>query len=489
MLSTLVLAAALAAPSPEEVTADLARVGARARPVEYVFLLDTSQALEATSESLRPDIARLVEVAPVGDAVTILTFHARHFAVLPRTVIDAAGRPALAEKVRTMDFAAGYDRDLGDGLHGLAEHLGQAATPDFVYVFGVSNFCHAPTVTSAWSSGGRGCSTIRNQARIGELLAPLRESSRVRAVWFPVSVKDAPADPAGAAAAVHEVGGELVTDGPNAWLQNFAARLVGERARAAATADTKDAGFTLEVVSPPDEGGVVEVELRPTARVLELELTEVVVTGATGAVPAHLGLAEPARLHLQMEPPPTPWSLFPREDSVKVKLTVSGEGQLGPASAIHLWGMSGRRSRLEAQTLVDVPRRYGLPLPAALGLLAVIFVGAGFGAVLVRGRMMPLRLGGTFSARFRGGARQALAIAELAEAAIVLEPEGRARIGKREDAAIVLRVRRPVWRLYGEVQIRVPDAEINGRKVSPGTHQVVPGATSIRTGEWRLTWE
>lgn len=488
MLPVWTLAAALAAPSPEEVTAALRRVDGRAPPVEYAFLLDTSQAMQAESQALLPQIVRLVELAPAGDSVTVITFSNRPYEVLPRTTITDASRAALAEKLRVLVLPSGFDRDLGDGLHTLAEHLVEPGAPSFVHVVGVSTFCHAPTVTSPWSSGGRGCGTIRNQAKIGSIVSTLRDSGRVRASWFPVNAKDAPADPAGAAAAVHELGGELVTTAPKAWLETFVSRLPAERARPAAAADAKAPGFTI-VAGEADAEGRIPLELTATTKALDLELTDVRAEGVDGSVVGQLSLATPARLEVRPKLPRAPWSLFPRQDSVKVDITISGEGALAPAPAVDLWGIRRQTGRLSTTISVPVARHYGLPIGAGLGILVLVFFGAATAAVGVRGKLMPLRLGGTIAARFRGGTRQELTVSERSEAAIVLDPDGRARVGKREEAAIVLRVRRPWWTLYGEVHIRVNDAEINGRPVKNGIHKVVPGATSIRAGDWRLTWE
>lgn len=489
MLPTLLFAGALAAPSPEEVTAAVERVDKRAPAVEYALLLDTSPALLPESQALLPEVARLIEVAPVGDAITLITFSNRPYEVLPRTVITAAGRSALAEKVRTLSLPSGFDRDLGDGLHTLAEHLADPQGSEFVHVLGVSNFCHSPTVTSPWSSGGRGCGTIRNQARIGAVLGTVRASGRVHAAWFPVNAKDAPVDPAGAAAAIHEIGGELITDAPKSWLQTFVSRLPAERARPVALADARAPGFSLRVAGPVDEAGTVPLEVTGTTRALDLTLTHLEATGIEGPLPAELPLTTPAQLAVVVKVPRPPWSLFPRQDSVNVEVTLSADGTLGPAPAVDLWGIRRQTSRLTATISVPVERKFGLPLGAGLGVLAATFLTAAGGAVLIRGKLMPLRLGGTIAARFRGGPRQELPVAERAEAAIVLDPDGRARVGKREEASVVLRVRRPWWTLYGEVHIRVNEAEINGRPAKNGIHKVVPGATSIRAGDWRLTWE
>ncbi len=480
---------ALAAPTREEATDALTRVGARSPPVGYVFWLDTSAAMEVTSEALRPEIARLVEAAPAGDSVEIIAFHIRPYVALPRTPITAASRAALATKIRALDLSSGFDRDVGDGLHLLATELSDASAPAFSHVFGVSNFCHVPTVLSPWSSGGRGCGAIRNQASIGTAVATVRDAGRLDVRWFPVDALAARVDSAGLAAARHEFGGEAVMEPPLTWLQNFTARLTSERARPAAFADARDAGFTVTAVAPPSPTGEVELEFTSTSRVLELRLQNLVGVGLAEPLPRAFDLTRPARVKARVEVPLPPWSLFPRQDDVEVTLSFSGDGRLEPRAALHLWSIKEDRPGLRATTTVSVHRGFGLSLPVGSTLLLLAFASAGMAAIVIRGRLMPLRLGGTLTARHRGGSRQVIVITGQSEAAVILDEDGVARLGKREAAAIILRVRRPVWNLHGEADIRAPDTEINGRKVPLGVHPVVPGASSFRIGLWRLTWE
>ncbi len=481
--------AALAGPTREEATDALTRVGARSPPVGYLFWLDTSAAMEVSSEALRPEIARLVEAAPAGDSVEVIAFHIRPYVALPRTPITEASRASLAAKIRALDLSSGFDRDLGDSLHLLATELSEPSAPAFTHVFGVSNFCHVPTVLSPWSSGGRGCGAIRNQASIGTTVAAVRDAGRLEVRWFPVDALAARVDSAGLAAARHEFGGDAIMEPPLTWLQNFTARLTSERARPAALADARDAGFTVRAVGVPSATGEVELEFTSTSRVLDLKLQNLTAVGLAEPPPGALDLTRRVRVKARLKVPRPPWSVFPRQDDIDVVLSFSGDGMLEPRAALHLWSIKEDRPGLTATTTVSVHRAFGLSLPAGIALLALVFATTGMAAVVIRGRLMPLRLGGALTARFRGGARQVIAIAGLSEAAVVLDENGHARLGKRDVAAVVIRVRRPVWNLHGEAHIRAPDTEINGRKVAPGVHRVVPGASSFRIGEWRLTWE
>lgn len=480
--------AGFAAPTPAETEAALTLVNGRSPPVGYVFFLDTSQSMEATSEALRPEIAALVQAVPEGDTVEIIAFHVRPFIALSPTVVTAANRAQLADTIRKVDLPAGYDRDLGAGLDLLADELSARHAPEFVHVFGVSNFCHAPTMLSQWSSGSRGCGPVRNQAAIGKKLVARRAADRLSVHWFPVVGTTESVDATGIAVAMAEIGGERVTDDPTAWLQNYRARLVSVRSRPVALADAAAPGFTVEA-GPAAADGRVTLTLHNTARVLDLTLQELALTGANIEGTEPLLLGPTATLPATLTIPSPPWSLFPREDEVSVRVIVHAKAKLGPAPALSLWGMNASPRALEAEVNVPVKRAYGLSGLAAAAVLLGVFGGSGLAAVWVRGKFMPVRLGGTLYARHRGGPRQSLNIADAATAAIVLAADGSARIGKAPEAAVVLRARRRLWTLHAHLEIRVDDVEINGQPAKRGVHRVVPGATSLRVGDWRLAWE
>jgi hypothetical protein len=480
---------ALAVPTPEQATAALTEVNARAHDVGFVFLLDSSQSVEPLTEPLRDDIANLVAVLPEGDQVAVLAFHTRPYLAVPRTRITEPKRAALVEKIRRLDLPSGFDRDLGDGLDQLAKLLADPDAAPFQHVVGVSNFCHAPTTLSAWGSGVRGCGPVLNQGIIGKQVKPLVEAKRLSVRWFPIRDKDDVVDVAGADAARREFGGDLVTDAPSTWLQNLQARLVAERPRPLAAADTRDTEVTL-TLSAPDAEGNVAVTVGHTGRVLDLKLSNLRFQGLAGTLPTSLELKPSATFGATLAVPDGPFSPVRRRDRVDVAVALTADGELGPAAALSALGLDDERKDLVARTTVSAQRVYGPP-PALSALILVSLVGVtGLAAVLVRGRMMPLRLDGSLTARFRGGARVPLAVADRREAAVVLDDtQGTARLGAVDAAAIVLRVRRPVWQLHAEVQIQHNDAEINGKPAARGTHPVVPGATSFRVGEWRLTWE
>lgn len=488
MWLVLTAVAGLAAPTPAETEAALTKVNGRSPPVGYVFFLDTSQSMEVSSEALRTEIAALVETIPEGDTVEIIAFHVRPFIAMEPTRVTAANRVQLADTIRKVDLPAGYDRDLGAGLDLLADELSARNAPEFVHVFGVSNFCHSPTMLSQWSSGARGCGPVRNQAAIGKKLTKRRAADRLSVHWFPVHGTSDSVDATGIAAAMAEIGGERVTDDPATWLQNYRARLVSERARPVALADAAAPAFTVEAGAATAEG-TVTLTLHNTARVLDLELDALELVGATTTSTAPLLLDPIATLPVSLTVPAPPWSLFPREDDVSVEVTLRAKGRLGPAPALSLWGMNATHRGMEATVTVPVHRSYGLSGLAAAAVLAGVFAVSGFTAVWVRGKLMPVRLGGTLYARHKGGPRQPLNIADAATASIVLTPEGAARLGKVDEASVVLRARRPLWTLQAQVDIRTDDVEINGQPAKRGVHRVVPGATSLRVGDWRLAWE
>jgi hypothetical protein len=489
MWIALLAALSLAVPTPEEATAALQELDGRAENVGFVFFLDSSQTVEKLTEALRGDIADLVHALPPGDQVTILAFHTRPYLALPRTKITNAGRGALVAKIRTLDLPGGFDRDLGDGLDQLAAELSSEGASTFQHVIGVSNFCHSPTTMSEWGSGARGCSPIRNQSVIGKQVKALVEARRLSVRWFPIRDTGDVVDVAGADAARREFGGEIITDAPATWLQNLRARLVAERPRPLAAADSRDASFTL-TTTEPDAEGHLEVTVVKTARVLDLELEGLVWTGLEGELPDRLTLEPSATFPAQLRVPEGPLTLFRRSDSVMVPVTLRARGKLGPAAALSALALDDERRDLRATAEVRAERTFGPPPWASALVLLALFAGTGTAAVLIRGRMMPLRLGGKFNARYQGGPRLPVELAALREAAIVLSADGAtARLGAAKDAALILRVRRPVWQLHAEVQILHPDVEINGKRAAPGTHAIVPCATSFRAGDWRLTWE
>jgi hypothetical protein len=214
-----------------------------------------------------------------------------------------------------------------------------------------------------------------------------------------------------------------------------------------------------------------------------------VITGGHLAAGNEVLLAPDAALPVVVDVPTPPWSLFPRHDKVDVNLTVTGQGRWHPEAALSQWAIEPARRDMSASVRVTVNRTYGLSPIGAFAVLLATFVGGGLLSVFVRGKLMPLRLGGDIAVRYRTSPRQSLPVAERAEVALVLGDDGVSRIGSAEESTIILRVRRPLWNLYAEVQIRAKGAEINGRPAEPGTHKIIPGATSIRVGDWRVSWE
>lgn len=490
-MAFLLLAAVVALASPNEQANEALRVlNQKAPPVGYVFLLDTSAAMEKTSKALREEVAALVEVVPAGDVVEVIAYHIRPFVALKPTTITEAGRADLVTQIRALELPSGYDRDLGAGLDVLARDLSRADAPRFQHAFVVSTFCHAPPVSSAWSSGGRGCSPIRNQGAIGQQVSKLVEEGRLAVRLFPVAGESVPVDPAGLDSTVREFGGAVVPDNVSSWLKNWRARLVAERIAPIVASDIKRAGIEVSVISAPtSEQPVATIELRSTAILLDLDLEGLVVEGAKGAVSPVLALSPAAQIEVPVAVPRGPLSFFPRHDTVDVRLGFTADGQLGPASSLKFYGYDGRRKGLKAEIVVPMDRSYGLSPVAGLSAMLAVFVSSGLLAVYLRGRLMPLRLGGEFSFRARGGQRTGLALAERVDAPLQFVADGTVRLCKPDEATVVIRVRRPLWRMSAEVVVRTAGVEINGKPVPIGVHAVVPGAVSIRFGETRLNWE
>ncbi len=487
----LAIAPALAAPD-EEVAAALAELGARAEAVGHVFLLESSLAMTPTTEPLRAQIADLVATLPDGDSVEIIAYHARPHVALKRTTITDANRTKLYEQVKALDLTSAADRDLGAGLDELARELVSKNAPQFQHAFVVSSFCHAPTVTSPWASGGRGCSPIRNQANIGDALEPLLSEGRLDVRLFPVSAPQSAVDPAGVDAAVRELGGQVVTGDAAAAIDNYRGRLAVERVALMVADDAKHAHFEARLLNTPTtESPVARLELRVVSRLLGLSLSNVTVGGTDAAVAKDLSLAPTAVIEVPLRVPGGPLSLFPRTDRVDVAVQVSADGQLLPVAALKPFGIDGRRAGLATTVTVPVERRYGLSVIQGLALLTLIFVGSGLAAVYVRGRLMPLRLGGSFSYRPHSGARVPLdaSLGERAQVGFSEGPEGSIRASGSDTPFVLFRVRRPLWKLHAEVEVRVDGVEMNGRPLARGVHPVVPGAVSLLYRDRRLNWE
>ncbi|MBM4367714.1 MAG: hypothetical protein FJ102_15995 [Deltaproteobacteria bacterium] len=487
----LALAPAVAAPD-QDVAAALAELGARAEPVGHVFLLESSLVLASTIEPLRARIADLVASLPDGDTVEIIAYHARPYVALERTAITDANRTRLYEQVKTLDLTSAADRDLGAGLDELARELAAAGAPRFQHAFVVSTFCHAPTVTSPWASGGRGCSPIRDQSSIGDALELLRDEGRLGVRLYPVAAPQQPVDPAGVEAAVRELGGEVVTGDAAAAIDNYRGRLAVERLALMVADDAKHARFEARLLNQPtSESPVARLELGVTSRLLHMVLRDVTVKGADAPVAATLSLAPTAVVEVPLRVPRGPPSLFPQTDRVDVEVQLSADGQLLPVAGLKPFGIDGKRADLTTTLRVPVERRYGLGVLQGLALLASVFVGAGLGAVYVRGRLMPLRLGGSFSYRPISGTRVALdgTLGERALVGFFEGPEGSIRAGSGEGAFVVFRVRRPLWQVHAEIEVRVDGVEMNGRPLPRGVHPVVPGAVSLLYRDRRITWE
>lgn len=489
----LALASAFALAAPDEAVARvLAELNAASPPVGHVFLLDTSAGMEASTTPLRAQVADVVAALPAGDVVEVQAFHVRPLVALPPTTVTEEGRAELVERVRNLELSSGYDRDLGAGLDKLAETLSRADAPAYQHAFVVSSFCHQPSVASPWSSGGRGCSPIRNQSEIGARVAALVEAGRLDVRLFPLATPEHPVDAAGLDAASRELGGVVVTDGAAAALANYRARLSFERIAPVVRGEARAAAITARLANEPtSDSPVARLELLASTKLLTMKLEQLSVKGASSPVATEAALAPSAAIDVPLRVPRAPLSLFPRHDVVNVEVTVTADARLGPPEAVKLFGLVPTVPGVSAKLHVPVARRYGLSALQGALALALVFVGSGVAAVVVRGRMMPLQLGGSFSYRHQGEARVALdpALGRRTEVGFAAGPGGSLRVAPPAEALVVFRVRRPVWKVFAEVDVRADGVEINGRPASRGVHTVVPGAVSLLHGPWRLNWE
>jgi hypothetical protein len=165
-------------------------------------------------------------------------------------------------------------------------------------------------------------------------------------------------------------------------------------------------------------------------------------------------------------------------------LHVSASLRLLPEEA---WQAVGLKAEMPEQTwTVQVPVEQAVGdsrlLVGGVGVLLLGGLGAGFG--LRRARRAPL--GGHFWWRRGGETRVQLEIERLQEAPIVVMPNGTVNIGGSKDAVFIIM---RTGAKTAQVRVLRDGVEINSKPVAKGVYTVLPGATSFRFGEYRLSWE
>lgn len=478
------------APTSEPVAPPaLTTLASRAPPTDWVFLLDTSADMLPVSSLVLPEIASLVEKLPDDDRVEIIIFHARTNVALPALTLTPSNRAAASQRIRTLEISAAVDRDLGAGLDTLVREVTRPDAAAFTSAFLISNFCHAPVVTSPWSSGGSGCSPIRGQASIGETYATARGDRVVTTYLFPLSPAGGTADAGGVDAAIRELGGEVIVAPTAKWFADLRERLPERRLTPMLAADASKLALQARLVrAPSTHAPEATLELSAPVAVAGLRLQRMQVTGGEllGEVPE---LRPRGEITVRVRRPKSPISLFPRSDTVNVTVKLAADGLLVPEDEVRALRIEPSHPNLSVALTVPFTREYGLPLPGAIGVLVATFVIGGVGAVLIRGRLSPRRLGGSFQYRYQSGPRLGIELGHLAEAALVARPDGSLELGTTEEAAIILRIRRPVWTAHAEVEVRRDDVELNQKRLPRGRHPVIAGACSFTFGDFRLAWE
>lgn len=468
--------------------------GTDAPPTEWIFVLETSLGGKPAADASRDAIARLVEVLPEGDRVEILAMHARTSPALPERTVATATRAALADEIRGLELPTAKSTDLGAGLSELLTALDGGGEDTVRIVAAVGTFCHSPPLGSTWADGGYGCRAVRNFDRLDQAFDTGTGRDRVSAVLFPTATESQPIYTPGVdttrklfepTASV-----EVATVPFPAWVDALVAGGHAEaRVRPEARAEAARLAPTLRVVTgPSSEAPRAELAVATGLEHLGFTVSSVTVTGAT-ATNELARLAPDGTLGLAVTVPPPPFSVLPRTDTVDIPVTVTLAGTLEPADALRAAGIPPERTELAASVTLQATRSYGLSATRSAGIFVSAFLLVGAGVLVARRKVQPLRLGGTFSYRRAGEPRQALPIAHLAEAPLVVRPDGTLAVGRREEAALVLRVERPLWQSRTTVEIRVPNAEINTKPAPAGRHTIVAGATSIQFLDYRLSWE
>lgn len=493
MILPLLLALSAPPTFAQEAPGDLASAWGVSPSATWIFVLETAGEMRTEAEAAREPIARLVEALPAGDSVEIVAVHTRSGAPLARKVVDDANRAEVAAEIRKLELPSAKSLDLGVGLVELASRLEAVAegTPRFVMYLG--SFCHTPPLGSAYAEGGYGCRTIRGFDELDETFDGAGRGTLAGVTLFPVSTPKQPA---------HDAGVETVrkwlepsasvarADVPFAtWADALRGRLAAERYTPLARAEAARLALSATVAEAPTaERPSGTLTLATGLEHLGFAARRVSIEGATTSQAGPLHLGPTGTLAFAVTVPEPPFSLVPTRDFVELPVRITVEGELTPGDALRAAGVDPGRT-LTADLVVRAERQYGLSLGRSVAMFGSALLMTGALGLTARRRFAPLRLGGAFTYRHGGGPKRTLPIEHLPEAAIVVLPDGTLGLGRREDAALVIWVERPLWNTHAAVEIRGADIEINARPAAPGRHSVIQGATSFLFQDYRLSWE
>lgn len=463
-------------------------------PAEYVFVLETAGPMLDVAKGARGDIARIVQNLPAGDRVEVVSFHVRTSVELESTAITDEGRAALVEKIRNLDLKSAKDTDLGAGLAYTVERLGRPDAPRDQFVFVLSTFCHNPSLSSPYDSGGRGCRAIKGFQKIVDDAAASAKTHVRAATLLATAAGSQKPDPNGLRLVADLFPGAAQIDTATtpfpAWAAGYAKRAPLERVLPLARAEAQGLTLSLHTVSSPTASNpVATVELASSAVHLGLQLNGTQVEGApAGSIPERLELAPTVTLEIPVTLPSPPFAILPGEATVQLPVRIIGDGTLLPAEGLQAAGIEPLRPGLAAAGTVPYTYRYGISWVILVATMMVVSGTSVMGFMFLRRKFRPVRLGGAFSYRRSGGQRVALDIAQLAEVTIGIDENGdlAANRGRR---VLTFRMVPDGDELVAEVEIHREGVEINRRPARPGVHRVVPGATSVQFGEYRIAWE
>ena len=450
---------------------------------DFTFVVDSSQGLLPTAESLRAPIASLIGVLPERDRVAIIAFHTRATSVLPPTEIDAKNRQSLMDQVKAMPLPSAKETDLGWGAAEALELMNRKGAAPIQHVVVISDFCHNPSVQSPYDSGGRGCRSIRGSEGLARRFRENSAGKRVIVDYLQVTRTGSTAaqNPTELQSVLGT--GTVDKDAPGflaraqAELPRFRYRPVAEAllaaARVAVTVEapgspTRAARLALSL--PAGTSGTLE-GLRASSGSLS---SSTVALAPAGAVELELG--RPGR---------APFAILPREEKTSASVTLEGELRLEPAEAWTAMGLDPVQKGLS--WTVDVPGSYTVGSWQRTGMMAVVVIASGAAIWgLRRQRRLPPRLGGSFSWRRGGDTRLPLEIGAQREIHVHVHPDGTLGTGPKTGSVLSIKKESPK---HAYVETHQEGIEINSHRVGIGKHSVIPGATSFQFGEYRLTWE
>ncbi len=450
---------------------------------DFIFVLDSSQGLLPTAESLRAPIASLIGVLPERDRVAMIAFHTRATAVLPPTEIEAKNRQSLMDQIKALPLPSAKETDLGAGAAEALELMSRKGAAPIQHLVVVSDFCHNPSVQSPYDSGGRGCRSIRGMEGLARRFRENSAGKRVIVDYLQVT-RTGGTGAQNPTELQPVLGPGTVGKDPLTFLSLAQSQLPRFRYRPVAEALLAAARVTVRVQTPGSPTQTARLALSlPAGSQGTLEGLQ----ASSGSLSSTtLGLAPDGELQLQLGAPgPVPFAILPREEKTNQSVTLEGELRLEPAEAWTTLGLDPVQKNL--RWTVDVPGSYTVGSWQRTGMVAVIVISGGAAAwALRRQRRLPPRLGGSFSWRHGGDTRLPLEIGTLREIHVHVHPDGTLGTGPKPGS--VLSIKKESSKL-AYVETHQEGIEINSHRVGIGKHSVIPGATSFQFGEYRLTWE